>query len=372
MGSRTSPWSIFGRGHKQTDRIGWRIILAECLSSCRTIPLLLTLLSSISSSSPLQEYNVCARVAGWSNAGHTIVVEGKKYKLHLLPSGILNEKEICIIGNGIFIHLPSFLNEFKSLNKSGIDPKGRILISDRVHIVFDLPHEVDGLNETRLGRNKIGTTKKGIGPAYASKTSRNGLRIGDLTNFDFLEMRFREVVAVHIRAYPGLEINVEGQLAYYLSIADRVTAMTTDTIEYTNNACDTGKRILIEGANITMLDIDFGTYLYVMSSNPSIGSVLPGLGVSPKKIHSIYGTAKVYCTRIGEGPSPIELEREVPGSIGEHLGVVGAEWGTTTGRSRRVGWLGVKGNQELLGRKWNKDIEGAWRRDLGEEDYGLS
>jgi len=130
-----------------------------------------------------QEYDVCARVAGGSNAGHTIVVEGKKYKFHLLPSGILNEKATCIIGNGVVIHIPSFLNEMEGLTKSGIDCEGRILISDRAHIVFDFHQMVDGLNENKLGRNKIGTTKKGIGPAYASKISRNGIRIGDLQNF---------------------------------------------------------------------------------------------------------------------------------------------------------------------------------------------
>lgn len=288
-----------------------------------------------------QEYDVCARVAGGSNAGHTIVVEGKKYKFHLLPSGILNEKATCVIGNGVVIHLPSFLAEIDGLARSGIDAEDRVLVSDRAHIVFDFHQMVDGLNENKLGRNKIGTTKKGIGPAYASKISRNGIRIGDLKNFDFFEMRFRELTSAHVRAFPGLEIDVEGQLAYYRSIADRVSKMTTDTIEYTNDAYDTGKRILIEGANATMLDIDFGTYPYVTSSNPSIGSVLTGLGVSPKKIHGIYGTTKAYCTRVGEGPFPTELERELPGSVGEHLGVVGAEWGTTTGRSRRVGWLDI-------------------------------
>lgn len=288
-----------------------------------------------------QEYDVCARVAGGSNAGHTIVVDGKKYKFHLLPSGILNQDATCIVGNGVVIHLPSFLKEIDGLTKSGIDSEGRILLSDRAHMVFDFHQMVDGLNENKLGRNKIGTTKKGIGPAYASKISRNGIRIGDLKNMDFFEMRFRELTSAHVRAFPGLEIDVEGQLDYYRSIAPVITAMTTDTIEYTNDAYDTGKKILIEGANATMLDIDFGTYPYVTSSNPSIGSVLTGLGVSPRKIHGIYGTTKAYCTRVGEGPFPTELEREIPGSIGEHLGVVGAEWGTTTGRSRRVGWLDI-------------------------------
>jgi adenylosuccinate synthase len=196
------------------------------------------------------------------------------------------------------------------LKQSGIDAEKRILLSDRAHLVFDFHQEVDGITEHRLGRNKIGTTKKGIGPAYASKISRNGIRIGDLENFDFFEMRFRELAENQMRSHPGLEIDVEGQLAYYRSIADRVCAMMTDTIEYTNEQYDMGKKILIEGANATMLDIDFGTYPYVTSSNPSIGSVLTGLGVSPKKINGIYGTTKAYCTRVGEGPFPTELERD--------------------------------------------------------------
>ena len=196
------------------------------------------------------------------------------------------------------------------LKHQGIDAENRIKLSDRAHLVFDFHQQVDGISEHRLGRNKIGTTKKGIGPAYASKISRNGIRIGDLENFDFFEMRFRELTDAQMRAHPGLEIDVEGQLEYYRSIADRVTAMMTDTIEFTNEQYDMGKKILIEGANATMLDIDFGTYPYVTSSNPSIGSVLTGLGVSPKKIHGIYGTTKAYCTRVGEGPFPTELERD--------------------------------------------------------------
>ena len=239
------------------------------------------------------------------------------------------------------MHLPSFLSEIDGLEASGVSAEGRILLSDRAHIVFDFHQEVDGVIENRLGRNKIGTTKKGIGPAYASKISRNGIRIGDLRNFEFFEMRFRELASAHVRAFPGLVIDVESQLSYYRGISSRVSAMTADTIEYTNGAYGDGRRILIEGANATMLDIDFGTYPYVTSSNPSIGSVLTGLGVSPDKIRGIYGTTKAYCTRVGEGPFPTELERDLPGSIGEHLGVVGAEWGTTTGRARRVGWLDV-------------------------------
>merc|ERR1711966_302489 len=153
--------------------------------------------------------------------------------------------------------------------------------------------------------------------------------------------RFRALAEHHMRSYQGLEIDVEEELAYYKKIAPEILAMTCDTILLTNQKYKEGKKILVEGANATMLDIDFGTYPYVTSSNPSIGSVMTGLGVSPRKIAGVYGTTKAYTTRVGEGPFPTELERELPGSVGEHLGVVGAEWGTTTGRSRRVGWLDI-------------------------------
>jgi len=285
---------------------------------------------------------VCARVAGGSNAGHTIVANGVKYKFHLLPSGILNPKAVCVIGNGVVIHIPSFLDEIEELQATGVQVAGRILVSDRAHIVFDFHQEVDGVSESRLGRNKLGTTKKGIGPAYASKISRNGIRVGDLaTNFEYFEQRFRTLAEQTMYAYPGLIIDVEQQLAYYQSVASKVAIMTADTIQYVNKAFHQGKKILVEGANATMLDIDFGTYPYVTSSNPSVGSVLTGLGISPEKIRGVYGTVKAYCTRVGEGPFPSELDMSDPTSVGYHLSTVGAEYGTTTGRQRRCGWLDI-------------------------------
>ena len=287
-----------------------------------------------------QDYDVCARVAGGSNAGHTIVVQGKKYKFHLLPSGVLNPKATCVIGNGVVVHIPSFLNELDSLTASGVDYQDRVFISDRAHLVFDFHQEVDGRQEDKLGRNKIGTTKKGIGPAYASKISRNGLRVGDLADWAYFEQRFTALAESHMRQYPGLVIDIPQQLEFYKSIAERVSGMTIDTIDYTNQQFADGKKILVEGANATMLDIDFGTYPYVTSSNPSIGSVLTGLGVSPRKLRGIYGTVKAYCTRVGEGPFPTELDME-EGSPGLHFSQVGAEYGTTTGRPRRCGWLDI-------------------------------
>eukprot|EP00534_Pseudo-nitzschia_fraudulenta_P000766 CAMPEP_0201125270 /NCGR_PEP_ID=MMETSP0850-20130426/20417_1 /ASSEMBLY_ACC=CAM_ASM_000622 /TAXON_ID=183588 /ORGANISM="Pseudo-nitzschia fraudulenta, Strain WWA7" /LENGTH=603 /DNA_ID=CAMNT_0047393197 /DNA_START=151 /DNA_END=1962 /DNA_ORIENTATION=+ len=284
-----------------------------------------------------QKYDVCARVAGGSNAGHTIVVDGVKYKFHLLPSGILNPNAIGVVGNGVVVHLPSFLKELDGLAAEGVKHKNRVFISDRAHLVFDFHQIVDGSLEARLGRNKIGTTKKGIGPAYASKISRNGVRVGDLRDWEYFEQRFRALAEHHMRSYEGLEIDIEEQLAYYKKIAPRVLEMTCDTIELTNSKFNEGKKILVEGANAAMLDIDFGTYPYVTSSNPSVGSVLTGLGVSPKKLGGIYGTVKAYCTRVGEGPFPTELNVLV--GEGSHLATVGHEFGTTTGRPRRCGWL---------------------------------
>lgn len=287
-----------------------------------------------------QQYDVCCRVAGGSNAGHTIVVDGIKYKFHLLPSGVLHKGTTCVIGNGVVVHLPSFLNELDGLETTGVEYKGRVFVSDRAHLVFDFHQDVDGRHEQRLGRHKLGTTKKGIGPAYASKIQRNGLRVGDLQDWTYFERRFRELADHHVRAYPGLEIDVEEQLEYYKNVAARVSSMTIDTIDYTNRMFHAGKKILVEGANATMLDIDFGTYPFVTSSNPSVGSVLTGLGVSPRKLRGIYGTVKAYCTRVGEGPFPTELPL-TDGSPGAHLSKVGAEVGTTTGRPRRCGWLDI-------------------------------
>jgi adenylosuccinate synthase len=255
----------------------------------------------------------------------------------LLPSGILNPDATALIGNGVVVHLPSFLNELDGLSVNGIKHKGRVFISDRAHLVFDFHQAVDGTLEQRLGRNQIGTTKKGIGPAYASKISRNGVRVGDLRDWDYFEERFRALAEHHINSYEGLEIDVEAELAYYKKIAPRILEMTCDTIELANEKYKEGKKILVEGANATMLDIDFGTYPFVTSSNPSVGSVLTGLGVSPKKLRGIYGTVKAYCTRVGEGPFPTELDIDV--GVGHHLANVGYEFGTTTGRPRRCGWL---------------------------------
>lgn len=284
-----------------------------------------------------QHYDVILRVAGGANAGHTIVFKGKKYKFHLVPSGILNPDAVCVIGNGVVVHLPSLLAELEELKAMGVDYEGRILISDRAHMVLDLHQEVDGLNELRRGRNKIGTTKKGIGPAYSSKMLRNGVRVGDLRYFDDFADKLRDQVKFYKDNYPDLQVDADAEIAKYREIKDQILSFTVDTVAYLNNSYISGQRILVEGANATMLDIDFGTYPYVTSSNPSIGSVCTGGGISPNRLNGIIGIVKAYCTRVGEGPFPTELVD----ADGEHLGRVGAEFGTTTGRPRRCGWIDV-------------------------------
>jgi len=238
------------------------------------------------------EYDICARVAGGSNAGHTIVVGDKIYKFHLIPSGILNSKTKCVVGNGVVVHVPSMLKELQSLKDAGVDYRGRVILSDRAHMVFDFHQTVDGLNEDKLARHKkgnmsLGTTKKGIGPAYGSKIMRNGVRLGDLRDFDYFEERLRNLVTQLQASHPDLEVDIEAELAYYRQVRKEVVLMTTDTIEYINQALLENKKVLVEGANATMLDIDFGTYPYVTSSNPSIGSVCTGLGVAPNRIGEV-------------------------------------------------------------------------------------
>lgn len=289
------------------------------------------------------KYDICARVAGGSNAGHTIVVDDKKYKFHLIPSGILNRSVHCVVGNGVVVHLRGFLKELATLKEAlketsdEVDVSSRIHISDRAHIVFDFHQQIDGLNEKKLAAKgkELGTTHKGIGPAYGSKVMRNGVRCGDLQDMQYFEERLTALVTQLKSAYPDLVVDLKAELDYYKSIRDELLPMIKDTITYTNAALDTGKNILVEGANATMIDLDFGTFPYVTSSNPSVGAVLTGLGVAPHYVQEVCGIVKAYCTRVGEGPFPTELT----GDLGTHLREVGHEYGTTTARPRRCGWL---------------------------------
>ncbi|KAI7907170.1 Adenylosuccinate synthetase [Cokeromyces recurvatus] len=281
------------------------------------------------------EADICARCAGGNNAGHTIVVNDVKYDFHMLPSGLINPNCIALIGNGVVVHLPSFFEEKAKLEAKGLNCEGRLLLSDRAHLVFDLHQKVDGLKEIELGRGSIGTTGKGIGPTYSSKASRSGIRVHHLFEFEEFSARFRTMVENKRKRYGNFEYDVEGELERYKELAERVRPYVIDTVPYLYEQIKAGKRILVEGANALMLDIDFGTYPYVTSSNTSVGGVCTGLGVPPSKISNIIGVVKAYCTRVGGGPFPTEQLNE----IGEHLQTVGFEFGVTTGRKRRCGWL---------------------------------
>jgi len=285
------------------------------------------------------KFDITARCAGGSNAGHSVVVNGKKYAFHLMPSGILHPGNVAFIGNGVVLHIPSLFKEMDNLTKQGIDYAGRIKLSNRTHLLFDIHQQVDGLQEEAKakGGNQIGTTKRGIGPAYAAKASRIGLRVGDLAHFDSFETKYRTLVDSYKQTYPDLKTNVDEELARYREYYKAVKPMIVDGVSYINNALRDGKRVMIEGANATMLDLDFGTYPFVTSSNASIGGACTGLGIAPTKIDSVIGITKAYVTRVGAGPFPTELNNE----IGEKMRSIGHEFGVTTGRPRRCGWLDI-------------------------------
>jgi len=260
---------------------------------------------------------------------------GRKYAFHLMPSAILHKDNIAFIGNGVVLHLPTFFKECRNLDDQGIDYSGRIKISNRTHLLFDIHQTVDGMQEDNLSEKaKIGTTRRGIGPCYASKVSRIGVRVGDLENKEAFSRKLRTLVETLQRTYK-VDYDVEKEISNYMTYYEKIKPMIVDGVDYINDAHAEGKRIMVEGANATMLDVDFGTYPYVTSSNASIGGACTGLGLAPTKIQSVVGIVKAYLTRVGAGPFPTELTNE----IGEKMRTVGGEFGTTTGRPRRCGWL---------------------------------
>ena len=281
-------------------------------------------------------YDITARCAGGANAGHTVVVNGKKFAFHLLPSSILHPKNTCLIGNGVVLHIPSFFKELKNLENQGIDYQGRILISDRAHVLFDFHQAIDGAAEdaAALTGQKIGTTRRGIGPAYASKVNRIGVRVGDLQFPKVFREKLERMSAYWKRSYP-LEINVDKIAEEYLGYWNTIRPTVVDSVLFLNEALGKGRRVMVEGANATMLDLDFGTYPYVTSSSCSIGGACTGLGIPPSRIGAVVGVVKAYATRVGEGPFTTELLD----ATGETLRKVGGEFGVTTGRPRRCGWL---------------------------------
>ncbi|XP_012285355.1 adenylosuccinate synthetase isoform X1 [Orussus abietinus] len=281
--------------------------------------------------------DIVCRCQGGNNAGHTVVVEGATFDFHLLPSGIINPGCKSVIGNGVVIHLPGLFEELEKNESKGLkDWKERLIISDRAHIVFDFHQQVDGLQELEKGTQSLGTTKKGIGPTYSSKAARNGLRIADLLgDYDKFSEKFETLVASYQRMFPALHVDVKSELEMYKGYAERIRPLVKETVCFLHKALKEGQKILVEGANAAMLDIDFGTYPYVTSSNCSIGGVCTGLGLPPSMIGEVVGVVKAYTTRVGDGPFPTELLDET----GKLLQSRGHEIGVTTRRKRRCGWL---------------------------------
>lgn len=286
-------------------------------------------------------FDIVARCQGGANAGHTIYnSEGKKFALHLVPSGILNEQTLCVIGNGVVVHLPGLFKEIDNLEANGVSCQGRILVSDRAHLLFDFHQTVDGLREAELANSFIGTTKRGIGPCYSSKVIRNGIRVGDLRNMDTFSLKLEILLKDAAARFPGFKYNSQSlmdEVDLYKKYAERLEPYIADTVIFMNNSIAQKKKILVEGGQATMLDIDFGTYPFVTSSSPSAGGICTGLGIAPRHVGDLIGVVKAYTTRVGSGAFPTEIL----GKGGDILRVAGMEFGTTTGRPRRCGWLDI-------------------------------
>jgi adenylosuccinate synthase len=285
-----------------------------------------------------EKADVVARYQGGNNAGHTIVFAGNKYKLHLIPSGIFYKDKICVIGNGVVVDPKALVQEIEYLHSHKVSTDN-LRISNRAHVIMPYHIKLDSIEEDAKGTNKIGTTRRGIGPAYTDKFARVGIRIADLMDPEEFERKLRRNLKEKNRmlekVYVADGFAIEDLLDEYLAIAEILRPYVTDTSVLLNDAIDAGKEVLFEGAQGVMLDIDHGTYPFVTSSNPIAGGVCIGAGVGPTKIHQVIGVAKAYTTRVGDGPFPTELSNE----IGNHIREVGHEYGTTTGRPRRVGWF---------------------------------
>ena len=281
---------------------------------------------------------VIARYQGGDNAGHTIVIDGKKFKLHLIPSGIFFPEKISVIGNGVVVNPKSLVKELAYLHEEGVSTDS-LRISDRAHVILPYHIELDRLQEESKGENKIGTTIKGIGPAYMDKAARVGIRIADLLDRDVFAERLRinleEKNRQFTKLYDAEALSFDDIFEEYYEYGQQIKQYVTDTSVILNDALDNGKRVLFEGAQGVMLDIDQGTYPFVTSSNPVAGGVTIGSGVGPSKIDKVVGVCKAYTSRVGDGPFPTELFDEV----GDRIREVGHEYGTTTGRPRRVGWF---------------------------------
>ncbi len=283
-----------------------------------------------------EHYDIVARYQGGANAGHTVKIGDTQYILHLIPSGILRNDVICVIGNGVVIDPTALLEEIELLEKNNIKVDGRLFISHNAHLIMPYHKLLDSIQES--GKNKIGTTGRGIGPCYIDKFARKGIRIVDLLNRENLEKKIRENLdeknALLKKVYDHTELDVDEIINQYTEFDQKIDKYVKDVPAYLFQSINEGKRILLEGAQGALLDIDHGTYPFVTSSNPVSGGAATGTGIPPTRIKKVIGIVKAYTTRVGHGPFPTELE----GEEGELLRKYGAEFGATTGRPRRCGW----------------------------------
>lgn len=284
-------------------------------------------------------YDIIARFQGGPNAGHTLEFNGIKHVLNTIPSGIFHPTAINIVGNGVVIDPVIFMREIDALLKMGVDVKSKLIISKRAHLILPTHRLIDAASEAAKGKNKIGSTLKGIGPTYMDKTGRNGLRIGDIETHEFKD-KYTALVEKHkqLLSFYNFEYNLQDhEPAWFAAIEALQQLQFVETEHYLNTAMLAGKKVLAEGAQGSLLDVDFGSYPFVTSSNTICAGACNGLGIAPNKIGNVIGIFKAYCTRVGSGPFPTELDNE----IGEHIRAVGKEFGATTGRARRTGWLDI-------------------------------
>jgi adenylosuccinate synthase len=285
-----------------------------------------------------EQYDIVARFQGGPNAGHTLKFGGKKYVLHTVPSGIFRPSLINLIGNGVVLDPVTFSRELQSLDDNGIDYVDRLLLSRKAHLILPTHRWLDAASEAHKGKEKIGSTLKGIGPTYMDKTGRNGLRLGDVELPDF-KKQYETLKNKHLellKIYPVIDFDLETAEKEWFASIERLRHLAfVDSEYYIQDALAEGKKILAEGAQGSMLDIDFGTYPFVTSSNTITAGVCTGLGVAPQRIGRVIGITKAYCTRVGGGPFPTEQDND----IGEKLRQEGHEFGSTTGRARRCGWI---------------------------------
>ena len=290
-------------------------------------------------------FSVVARSQGGHNAGHTVLVGERQFVLHLIPSGILHAGVTCVIGNGVVIDVPALFAELDGLAAQGIDLDGRLLVSDRAHVILPYHREIERQAEERRGTRRIDTTSRGIGPSYEDKAARRGIRVADLGGRgERLAGLVRANVEARNRLVTGESIDWRPVLADAAESWSRLQPMVGDVSEFLQSALEAGRPVLFEGAQGAMLDVDHGTYPYVTSSNATIGGVCTGLGVGPRAIGSVLGIAKAYTTRVGAGPLPTEIE----GALADQLREAGREYGASTGRPRRCGWFDAAAVQRAV------------------------